>query len=277
MPELPEAETIVRGLRDHVPGRRVHRVRIQHEDVLRSDPERFRAAVVGRRIQSVERRGKNIVLVLDRERRVMVNLGMTGKLLPGGSVEGAGSTHPAVVFDLEDDRVLVFDDVRRFGAVECLSRQEWRSRDRALGVEPLSQGFTGARLYQLLAGSRSPIRSWLLDQRKVVGVGNIYAAEALWRARIHPRRPARSLTKDESGRLHRAVRRVLRRAVEAGGTTIRDYRNADGGRGAYGDRLAVYGREGEPCPRCSARVERVVFGGRSAFLCPRCQAERTLA
>lgn len=273
MPELPEAETIVRGLRERVPGRRVHRVRIQHEDVLRSDRDRFRSAVEGRRIESVERRGKNVVLVLDRERRVMVNLGMTGKLLAGGSVEAAGSTHPAVVFDLEGDGVLVFDDVRRFGAVECLDRQEWRARDRALGVEPLSRSFTARRLQRLLAGSRSPIRSWLLDQRKVVGVGNIYAAEALWRARIHPRRPARSLTEEEARRLHRALRRVLRRAVDAGGTTIRDYRNAAGGRGAYVDRLTVYGREGRPCLRCSMEVERVVFGGRSAFLCPRCQPE----
>ncbi|MGD2069068.1 MAG: zinc finger domain-containing protein, partial [Gemmatimonadota bacterium] len=166
---------------------------------------------------------------------------------------------------------LVFDDTRRFGTVECMDPAGWEAFDGRLGVEPLSPRFTARRLQELLSRSRSPLRSWLLDQGRVAGVGNIYAVESLWRARLHPRRPARSLDLSEARRLHRALRHILRNAVEAGGTTIRDYRDAGGRRGSFVRRLAVYGREGEACLRCRTSVERLVFGNRSAFLCPRCQ------
>ena len=276
MPELPEAETIARGLAAAVTGRRIDDVEVLRADVLRVHPHVFRACVRSLRVERVGRRGKNVVLTLDRGRFLVVNLGMTGRLLPllpGGAAPAFPPTHPALRFSFREGGVMVFDDVRRFGAVECLAEEEWAERSTALGPEPLSEDFTPAVLARRLAGSRAPVRSWLLDQRRVAGVGNIYANEALWRARVHPGRPAGSLTGAEARRLHEGITSVLREAVDARGTTLRDYRTAEGAAGSFLVRLSVYGREGSPCPRCSMPVKRVVFGNRSAFLCPRCQPE----
>jgi formamidopyrimidine-DNA glycosylase len=274
MPELPEAETIVRGLRRTVSGRLVESVQVLHDDVLRVPPARFRRCVSGRTIHEVRRRGKNVVFRLSGDHVLLVNLGMTGRLLtlaPTGVGAAFPPTHPALRFKLGGGSTLVFDDVRRFGTVECLSDAEWSARDETLGPEPLADAFTPAGLARQLARSRSPIRSWLLDQRNVAGVGNIYANEALWRARIHPRRPANQLGRADAKRLHAALRDVLTMAIEAQGTTLRDYRTSDGESGGFGISLSVYGRQGSPCPRCGSSVERLVFGNRSAFLCPRCQ------
>lgn len=298
MPELPEAETIVRGLRPAVVGRTISSAEVVHADVLREPRGPFARKVAGRRIVEIGRRGKNVVMRLDAGRVLAVNLGMTGRLLPSGkngprpelrdrsagadrrraggdrvaSAARAGdASHPAVRFRLDDGGTLVFDDTRRFGTVECLSEQEWRRRSERMGPEPLDGTFTGDSLWARLKASRSPVRSWLLDQRRIAGVGNIYANEALFLAGVHPRRPANGLSQDEARALHRGVRRVLREAIDAGGTTLRDYRDASGGEGRYATRLLVYGREGEPCSRCRAEVGRVVFGGRSAFFCPSCQ------
>lgn len=269
MPELPEAETIVRGLRPGLEGALIERARILRPDILRTSPSRFRKQVSGRTIRSVGRRGKNIVIELDPSALLVVNLGMTGKLitLPSASP----STHPAVRFQLDRGRVMVYDDVRRFGAVELLSPSEWQERSASMGPEPLDDAFTGRDMFQRLQASRAPARSWLLDQRRVAGVGNIYANEALWRARVHPARPANSLTLEEGSALHRAVRDVLRSAIENGGTTLRNYRDASGEPGKNAPRLAVYGRVGQPCIRCEGPIERIVFGNRSAFLCSECQ------
>jgi formamidopyrimidine-DNA glycosylase len=230
--------------------------------------------VRGRVIRGTARRGKKVLLMLDEGRVLLVNLGMTGRLLPllpGGPPPLFEPTHPAVRFELVGGGSLVFDDIRRFGTVECLTAAEWTERSDALGPEPLGDEFTPASLASGLARSRSPVRSWLLDQRNVAGVGNIYANEALWRARIHPRRPANELRRPDAARLHGALRDVLQSAIDAKGTTLRDYRTADGQAGRFAFSLAAYGRDGSPCPRCGTLVERVVFGNRSAFLCPRCQ------
>lgn len=269
MPELPEAETIVRGLRPNLEGAVIESARVLRPDILRTSPTRFRKQVTGRSVQAVGRRGKNIVIELAPPAVLMVNLGMTGRLvmLPSASP----STHPAIRFKLDRGRVMVYDDVRRFGAVELLSPAEWQDRSASLGPEPLDGAFTGQDMSQRLKASRSPVRSWLLDQRRVAGVGNIYANEALWRARIHPARPADSLTLEEGSALHRAVRKVLRSAIENGGTTLRNYRDASGEPGRNAPRLIVYGRVGEPCVRCRGLIEKIVFGNRSAFLCPECQ------
>lgn len=292
MPELPEAETIVRGLRPALRGARIVRSEILHADVLRQEPGRFRARIRSRTIRDVERRGKNVVLALENASVILVNLGMTGRLLPRNPSDPPTS-HPAVRFHLAQAPgpgtgveeapdgpaagrgVLVYDDVRRFGAVEVLEPAEWKERSTALGPEPLAPDYDAERLGRDLGASRSPVRSWLLDQRKVAGVGNIYANEALHRAGVHPRRPARSLLFAEVEALHEALRTVLREAIRARGTTIRDYRDASGESGGFAPDLLVYGREGEPCGRCGTDVRRVVFGGRSAFLCPRCQPEET--
>lgn len=274
MPELPEVETIVRGLRPRLPGRRVRSVEVVHGDVLAEESSTFRGRLEGRSLAAVDRRGKNVIVALEPPGALWVNLGMTGVLLPDPPSRGPGApTHPAVRIFFGDGGVLVYDDVRRFGRLEVLGEGASRRRGEALGPEPLSEALDPARLETLLAASRAPIRSWLLDQKKVAGVGNIYANEALHRARIHPKRPARTLNPEEVSRLHRALRKVLRSAIEAGGTTIRDFRDAGGGEGAFGTRLRAYGREGEPCLGCGGEIRRIVFGGRSAFLCPRCQRE----
>lgn len=283
MPELPEAETLVRGLRPLLPGRRITDVEIRHADVLRVPAEAFRTGVLHRTIERVGRRAKNVVVELSgppgRDARgdgvsvLVVNLGMTGALVPLGfaGVPEGRATHPALIFDLDDGSTLVYDDVRRFGCVEVMDAGAWRSRSRAMGPEPLSPSFRARNLHQALLSSRTPLRNWLLDQRRIAGVGNIYANEACFRARVHPARPARQVTWEEARRLHRGLRQVLRAAVALGGTTLRDYRNARGEPGKNQGRLLVYGREGAPCPRCATPIERVVFGNRSAFLCPRCQ------
>lgn len=273
MPELPEAETIVRGLRPHLIGRRIADVEVVHSDVLRIAPEAFRPAVTGRTFEAVERRGKNVLMRLSGGRVLAVNLGMTGRLLPlpAGASDAPDATHPAVRFLLEGGGALVFDDTRRFGTVECLGSAEWSARSARIGPEPLARGYSARDLHDALLRSRSPVRSWLLDQRRIAGVGNIYANEALYQAGIDPRRPARDVREDEARRLHRALRRVLREAIDSGGTTLRDYRTADGEQGRYARALRVYGREGLPCGRCGSTVERVVLTNRSAFLCPGCQ------
>lgn len=273
MPELPEAETIVRGLRDAVVGETIARAEVLKPDILREPKRAFWPKVRNREIVAVDRRAKNVLIRLEEGRVIAVNLGMTGRLLPFDEPPRGRRrpTHPAVRFRFESGGLLVFDDVRRFGTVECLTDEEWCTRSDRMGPEPLDPDFTADDLHRGLAASRSPIRSWLLDQRRIAGVGNIYAAEALFLAGIHPRRPARSVDADEAEALHGAIRRVLDAAIRAGGTTIRDYRTAAGDEGGFAPSLYVYGREAEPCRRCGSIVERVVFGNRSAFFCPTCQ------
>lgn len=275
MPELPEAESLVRGLQPHLPGHTIVRTRVVHGDVLRVAATRFRTQLRGRTISAVGRRAKNIVLTLDGgDAFLVVNLGMTGGLVPLGfpGLEPPPPTHPAVRFGFGGGRSLVFDDTRRFGCLEVFDEPGWRRRSSQIGPEPLEAGYRWRALFDALRRSRTPVRNWLLDQRRIAGVGNIYASEACFRARVLPTRPARDVTADEARRLHREIRRTLTLAIRNGGTTLRDYRDAGGNPGGNQGRLRVYGREGEPCYRCKTPVERIVFGNRSAFLCPGCQS-----
>jgi formamidopyrimidine-DNA glycosylase len=277
VPELPEAETIVRGLRPAIVGERVRRIDVPRPDVLREPKARFARKLRGRTLTGVERRGKNVLITLDDGSLVAVNLGMTGRLLPYPAPPRgrARPGHPAVRFGFAGGGVLVFDDTRRFGTVECLDADAWAVRSARMGPEPLEPSLRPQRFHELLRTSRSPIRSWLLDQRRIAGVGNIYANEALHLAGVHPLTPARDLTAPEAARLLETIREVLRAAIGAGGTTIRDYRNADGAEGQYARQLHVYGRDGQPCPTCASTVERIVLSNRSAFFCPRCQSQPT--
>ena len=272
MPELPEAETIAKGLARVLPGRRIARARVLRPDVVDGPPRRFSSRLRGRDVVEVGRRGKNVVLSLAGGDRVVVNLGMTGRLLHSStSVPPRSARHPAVHFPLEGGGSLTFDDVRRFGRLSYMEPADWTRWSKGLGPEPLSPSFTGHRLGHTLASSRSPLRSLLLDQRRIAGVGNIYAVEALWAARLHPARPSNTVDDTGARALHRALRRVLRRAIDARGTTLRDYRTADGEEGGFGPALHAYGRERQPCRRCRTPLERLVLSGRSAFFCPRCQ------
>jgi formamidopyrimidine-DNA glycosylase len=224
-------------------------------------------------LESVDRRGKNLVFLLSDRARLVVNLGMTGRLLIGGGDGGPAPSHPGVRLDLAGPLTLWYDDSRRFGRLEAMDSRAFAGWTRRLGPEPLSRAFTARALHAGLARSRSPLRSWLLDQRRVAGVGNIYALEALFLAGLHPRSPANTVDPRGAARLHRGLRKVLRQAIRHRGTTLRDYRDALGSSGDHAPLLAVYGKEGEPCPRCGAAVERIVFSNRSAFLCPSCQPE----
>lgn len=273
MPELPEAETIVRDLRDRIVGARIAAVHIIHPDILAHDlrPAHFRAAMTGKRLTGVRRRAKKVLLEVEGELTIVVNLGMTGRLIVSDSPRAGEFRHVAIRFDLDDGRAVLYDDIRRFGSLELHDPESLAARLAELGVEPLSDEFTGKLLHELTSHSRTPIRNWLLDQRRVAGIGNIYAIEALWHARVHPARPANSLTAREASKLRDALRQVLQESIDARGTTISDYRDSSGEAGAYSARLKVYGREGEPCPRCGTPIERIVLSNRSAFFCPKCQ------
>ena len=208
-----------------------------------------------------------------RRVRLVVNLGMTGRLLVQEPGAGEPPTHPAVRFELENGGTLWYHDPRRFGTLEVMGQRRWREWEGAMGPEPLSSRYSAARLHEHLQRSRSPIRSWLLDQRRIAGVGNLYASEALFTARVHPARPANTLSVQEAASLHRALRSALRRAIQHRGTTLRDYRDPLGGEGGNAPLLRAYGREGLPCRRCRTPLERLVLSNRSAFFCPRCQPE----
>ncbi len=273
MPELPEAETIARELHDRLVGEVVRRVEVLRADVVEGSGRQLSACLRGSTIEGIGRRAKKVVMHMGPSRTLVVSLGMTGRLLPFDTPPRGRRRprHPAVRLRFESGRLLVFDDTRRFGKVSCLSRVEWEERSRRIGPEPLSDDFTARDLHTALSKSRAPIRSWLLDQKRIAGVGNIYAAESLYLAGIHPQRRSESVEPPEAIRLWKGLRGVLQAAIDAGGTTIRDYRNAAGEEGAYSTDLSVYGRDGEPCGRCGATIVRTVFGNRSAFFCPRCQ------
>jgi len=278
VPELPEAETIVRGLRLTIPGKRIERVLVLKPDILRQPGPEFRARLRGRTVESVERRAKNILIGLDAGVVLVVNLGMTGRLrpFPRPPRGPARPSHPAVRFALSGGGVLFYDDVRRFGRVEALTVAEWTTRSAGFGPEPLESSYTAEELHEACLKSRSPIRSWLLDQKRIAGVGNIYANEALFLAGVRPDRPARTLVYREAQALLGSLREVLERAIAAGGTTLRDYRDSSGREGSFGRELSVYGRENEPCLTCGAGIERIVISNRSAFLCATCQPEETI-
>ncbi|MEN8376611.1 MAG: DNA-formamidopyrimidine glycosylase, partial [Gemmatimonadota bacterium] len=236
-----------------------------------TDPAGLGRRLRGRRLKRIGRRGKNVLFELDDGGRMLVNLGMTGRLVTTDAPNAGDMRHVAARFALEDGPDLLFDDTRRFGRIEMLEPDAWAKRDAALGAEPLSDRFTADLLWSLTRRSRTPIRNWLLDQRFVAGVGNIYANEALFLAGVRPRRGARTLRKRDVEKLRGALRDVLRRAIKARGTTLSDYRDGSGEEGGFQQKLLVYGRQGEPCSRCGTPIKRIVLSNRSAFYCPECQ------
>lgn len=275
MPELPEVETIRRELAAELPGRSLVGARVHHPDILLNldSEDAFAEAVVGRRLEDVDRRAKYLLLRLSGRRVLQVQLRMTGRFaLRTPRPDPDEFAHIAAELELDDGRTLWYDDVRRLGGFKVLSREAWREDESRLGPEPLADGYAAADLARALARRRAPVKNLLLDQRRVAGVGNIYAAESLHVAAVDPRRPGGELGAEEVGRLHGALRDVLRDALDHAGTTLRDFRAVNGRSGGFQDRLRVYGREGEPCPRCAGTVRRIVQAGRSTFFCPGCQS-----
>jgi formamidopyrimidine-DNA glycosylase len=279
MPELPEVETVVRGLRATLPGRIVREVRLGKTDFI-DDPAALERELPGQRIAGVERRGKFILMPLVRGEssnggaRLVIHLGMTGRLYTSAANQ-PGVKHTHVVMKLDDGRELRYTDPRRFGRMALVRESDEPKFLRQLGREPLE--ISDADFLRLLAQRRTMIKALLLDQRRLRGIGNIYADESLWRAEIHPRRLASKISRQRARKLWRAIRRVLEAAIRAGGSTISDYANAAGEPGFFQLRHRVYDRDGKPCYRCASKIRRIIVAGRSSHFCPCCQPAPRLA
>jgi len=274
VPELPETETIARDLDASVTGHRIVSVLVTRGDVLREvSPAALAKRLTGRTIARCWRRAKLVVLDLDSGDRIVVQPRFTGALLiDAGDLPEAERRFSTLALTLDDGRLLHYRDIRRLGTVSLMSGDRFASYSAALGAEPLDPALSAERLSGLLRGSRQAVKKVLMDQRVVVGIGNIYANEALWRAGVDPSREARSLSPEEGAALHGAIVSVLAESIAARGTSFRDYRDASGGKGSFVEKLAVYGRGGLPCPRCGAKlVATHAIDGRSTVFCARCQ------
>lgn len=294
MPELPEVETVRRGLEPVLAGRRFKRVEQRRPDLRFPLPERFAARLEGRKVERLERRAKYILAHLDSGEVLTMHLGMTGRFTisgPGGGngrqlgeftyEPGADPTHDHVVFTMAGGTTITYNDARRFGYMTLMPEAELAEHPhfKDLGVEPLGNSLNAEYLARKARGKKADLKAFLMDQRIVAGLGNIYVCEALYRAHLNPDRPASRLAtrsgkpKPEAERLVVAIRNVLQEAIKSGGSTLRDYKQADGSLGYFQHRFAVYGREGEPCLTrgCRGMVRRKTQGGRSTFACRVCQ------
>jgi formamidopyrimidine-DNA glycosylase len=284
MPELPEVETVRRGLAPFLEGRRIARARINRADLRFPFPKRFAKRLEGRRVEALRRRAKYLLAELDNGAVWVTHLGMTGRWSVIGQERQPGDfyyaeppdpTHTHVVLETDRGARLEFNDPRRFGYMDLIARDQFDAHPwfNSLGPEPLGNEFSAPYLAAALAGKKANIKSALLDQRVVAGLGNIYVVEALYRANIAPARAAGRVSKQRLEVLAPAIRLVLEEAIAAGGSTLSDYAGVDGAQGAFQRRFAVYDREGEPCltPRCPGLIKRAVHAGRSTFWCPRCQ------
>jgi formamidopyrimidine-DNA glycosylase len=273
VPELPEVETIRAQLDPLLRGRRLERVEIRDPRLTRPfDPESVSRALEGERIRELDRRGKYLIVRFDSGRSLLIHLRMTGNLRVVRGERPRSGVHDRAVVRLDDGSDVTYRDVRRFGTWLLVEPEELEPYlAERLGDEPLEETFRTKALAARLAGRRAPIKSALLDQRTLAGLGNIYVDEALWRAAIHPLRPAGELDQKELRRLHRGVRDALRAGIARQGATLRDYATPDGERGGMQEEFRVYGREGEPCLRCGASIEKIRAAGRGTWYCPRCQ------
>jgi formamidopyrimidine-DNA glycosylase len=274
VPELPETETIARDLDREIAGRTVVAVHVRRPDVLREVGARtLTKRVVGARITGAWRRAKLVVLDLSTGERLVVQPRFTGALLiDAGDLPERERQYSTVELVLDDRRSLHYRDIRRLGTVALMDAGRFARYTATLGIEPLDRAFTADHLSVLLRGSRQAVKKVLMDQRAVVGIGNIYANEALWRARIDPSRAAKTVTAPEASALRDAVVEVLTESIAHRGTSFRDYRDASGARGGFVEHLAVYGRAGEPCLRCGRRlVGTHAIDGRMTVLCAHCQ------
>lgn len=269
MPELPEVETTRRGIAPYVTGRRVVEARLRRPDLRWPIPPEISRELPGQRIEAVRRRAK--YLLLDAQTgSVILHLGMSGSLRVLAQ-DAAAKAHDHADLVLDSGRLLRLTDPRRFGALLWQPRGSTHELLRGLGPEPLGEDFDGGYLYARSRGRRSPIKHFLMDQAIVVGVGNIYAAEALFRAGIHPARAAGRVSRERYQRLADAIREILAYAIRRGGTTLRDFINPDGEPGYFEQELFVYGRAGQPCKACGTTLRDADWGQRATVYCPRCQ------
>jgi formamidopyrimidine-DNA glycosylase len=282
MPELPEVETVRQGLRPALEGARLTRVVQRRPDLRFPLPDKFARRLTGARVVRLDRRAKYLMAELDTGETWTTHLGMTGRFTiddarPGRFQRRAptGDKHEHLVFETDAGARIGFSDARRFGYMNLIPTAEIETHPwfKELGPEPLGNGFNAAHLAEAFDGRVQNVKATLLDQRVVAGLGNIYVCEALFRAGISPKKPAGKLKADRLERLTVVVRDVIAEAIEAGGSTLRDFANVEGELGYFQHRFRIYGREGEACvtPGCGGTVKRIVQGGRSTFYCPRCQ------
>jgi len=274
MPELPEVETVRAWLEPKLVGRRFEHVEIVDPRLTRpADPAGVAAELEGERVAALDRRGKYLIVRFESGRVLLIHLRMTGQLLhANGDSPPAEDVHRRAVVRLDDGSDIVYRDVRRFGTWQLLDEHHLTPYlAQRVGREPLVRSFTSKRLAEALEGRRAPLKSALLDQRRLAGIGNIYADEALWRARLHPLRPAGELSTAEITALHRGIRAALRAGIARQGATLSNYRTPDGSPGRMQEEFRVYGREGEPCERCGTPIEKIRAAGRGTWYCPFCQ------
>ena len=271
MPELPEVETVRHGLEKLILGRKIEAIDVRVPKLIKTGIEAFEIDLIGQTFQAIGRRGKYLLLQLDRQ-VIVSHLRMEGKYLLFPQ-EVPENKHFHVFFTLDDGSTLVYQDVRKFGTMELLLPEQVEPyfQNRKLGPEPTKAAFDLATFEKQLGQSKKLIKPHLLDQTLVVGLGNIYVDEVLWAAKIHPERMSSTLTSPEITLLHDEIIRILQLAIEKGGTTVRTYQNAFGENGRMQDFLQVYGKTGQPCPRCGTPIEKIKVGGRGTHICPRCQ------
>jgi formamidopyrimidine-DNA glycosylase len=283
VPEMPEVENIALGLREALVGKRVTRIWVGTPLVIRGPYRRrwraFMADLAGRRVESVTRRAKRLTLTAEDGLALVFQLGMTGKFLLPNPEDGGAVTmpkHTRLILSFRNGTELLFVDPRRFGRVWCLRDLDPEAPDavmEAAGLTPLGPEALdlNPKTFATLLRTDRPIKALLLDQSRIAGLGNIYADESLWAACLHPACAGSSLTAGEAAALRQGIKGVLRRAIRAGGTTFSDFRNVYGDMGRFRDRLKVYGRQGEPCPRCGTTIRYLRVAGRGTHICPRCQ------
>jgi formamidopyrimidine-DNA glycosylase len=273
VPELPEVETVRALLEPAVTGRRLERVEIRDGRLVRPfDPLEVAAELEGEVVERLERRGKYLVVRFVSGRVLLVHLRMTGSFVYASRGSLPDDPYRRAVLTLDNGSDVAYRDVRRFGTWLLLEPGELDPYlAERLGDEPFSEAFTPRALAERLKGRRAPVKAALLDQRSLAGMGNIYADEALWRARVHPLRAAGGLTKSEVDRLHAGIRAALELGIARQGATLSDYRTPNGDRGAMQDEFEAYGREGEPCSRCGTLIAKIRAAGRGTWFCPRCQ------
>jgi formamidopyrimidine-DNA glycosylase len=269
VPELPEVETIARGLANALTGKTIAAAEVRLPRVVSPEPRRFKRAIAGERIEKVGRRGKYVVATLGSGRALVVHLRMTGRLIVQPTATAEPEPYTNVRLTFTDGTTLCFADARTFGRMRLTGPEEPWAAD--LGVEPLSEEFSYERFSELLDRRTTPIKAFLLDQRRIAGIGNIYACEALWEARIRPNRPAGSLSRPARARLHAAIGSVLRKAIQMRGTSVDDYVDAEGLRGGFQNELVCYGRDGKACRRCGKTIVRTVLAQRGTWWCRGCQ------
>ncbi|NBX03303.1 MAG: bifunctional DNA-formamidopyrimidine glycosylase/DNA-(apurinic or apyrimidinic site) lyase [Alphaproteobacteria bacterium] len=273
MPELPEVETVRTGLENAIKGATIKSVTLRRKDLRQPFPRGFTAALAGAKILDIRRRAKYLLFELDNTQVVIAHLGMSGRFSVLKKAPKAFETHDHVVWHLADGRVVIYNDARRFGVMTLTEKGDVNAHPllAALGPEPLENAFSAAYLEQVLLSRKAPIKPTLMDQGLVVGVGNIYASEALFLAGIHPAKPARDAA-GSAQKLIRCIQKVLNDAIASGGSSLRDFVQVSGDSGYFQHHFNVYDRTGEPCFSCKTPIQSCRQSGRSTFFCPKCQS-----